>query len=46
VIECRADIAKVFEVAAQLIYPDFTLERNTRSGRELFSHSQEPKIGV
>ena len=35
VIECRADVAKVFEAAAQLIYPDFALERNTRVGRGL-----------
>ena len=46
VIECRADVAKVFEAAAQLIYPDFTLERNTRVGRGLPTsiQTQGPKV--
>ena len=47
VIENRADIARVFEVAVQTIYPDFTLERNTRVGREsqvMGIQQQGPKV--
>ena len=47
VIENRADIARVFEVAVQTIYPDFTLERNTRVGREslvMGVQQQGPKV--
>lgn len=48
VLENRADIARVFEAAAQTIYPDFTLERNTRVGREILAvgvHQQQgPKV--
>lgn len=46
VVEFRADVAKVFEAAAQLIYPDFTLERNTRVGRGLPTsiQTQGPKV--
>ena len=47
VIENLADIARVFEVAVQTIYPDFTLERNTRVGREsqvMGIQQQGPKV--
>ena len=47
VLENRADIARVFEAAARMIYPDFTLERNTRTGREAMAvtnHQQGPKV--
>lgn len=47
VVENRADIARVFEAAAQTIYPDFTLERNTRIGREslvMGIQQQGPKV--
>ena len=47
VIENRADIARVFEAAVQTIYPDFTLERNTRVGREsqvMGIQQQGPKV--
>lgn len=43
VLENRADVARVFEAAAQNLHSDFTLERNTRSGREGTSLGQPPQ---
>lgn len=47
VLEHRADVARVFEAAAQTIHPDFTLERNTRTGRNgaaFGNHQQGPRV--
>ncbi len=45
VMENRADIARVFEAAAQILDEDFTLERNTRIGREA-AHFGQPEARV
>ena len=46
VLEHRADVARVFEAAAQTIHPDFSLERNTRIGREsaFFGQQTGPRV--
>lgn len=45
VLEHRADVARVFEAAAQSIHPDFTLERNTRVGREATAFGNQQQQG-
>lgn len=48
VMENRADVARVFEAAAQTLDPDFTLSRNARVGREAAGaqarSSHEPRV--
>lgn len=42
VLEHRADIARVFEAAAQMLDQNFSLEKNTRLGREGVSWNAQP----